>query len=144
MKILKSIIAVFLAVAIAVISFVPAFALDPGVIVDGAAVAPSFFDWAIGSMQSFGNWMNGFFNENVCQAAGPTANYRHIFEVQYTMSNGKMGYYNICKNCGMSAGEVLEPAYQEQVSELPAQAYNSDGSLLLDRKSTRLNSSHIH
>ena len=144
MKILKSIIAVFLAVAIAVISFVPAFALDPGVIVDGAAVAPSFFDWAIGSMQSFGNWMNGFFNENVCQAAGPTANYRHIFEVQYTMSNGKMGYYNICKNCGMSAGEVLEPAYQEQVSELPAQAYNSDGSLLLVASHKDMYAQYVH
>ena len=74
--------------------------------------------------------MNSLFNENVCPGAGPTANYRHIFEVQYTMSNVKLGYYNICKNCGESAGEVLEPAYQDQVSKLPAQGYTSDGGLV--------------
>jgi len=44
--------------------------------------------------------------------------------------NGKAGTFYICKNCGLSAGEVLEPAYDDYVQDLPATGYNSAGKLV--------------
>jgi len=133
MKIFKGIISCVLGFAISAFSLcVPAYAaVDPGLIIEGASVVPSFGDWVVGSMQSFGYWMNGFFDKDICQNSGPGGDGRHIIEPRLTTINGKLGNYYICQNCGKSAGEVFEPAYQEQVSELPAQAYNSDGSLIL-------------
>lgn len=134
MKVFKGIISCFLSFAIAISTLcVPAYAaIDPGLLIDGAAVAADFGDWVIGSLQSFNYWVYGtILDKDVCPRSGPTGNGRHIFEAQHTTINGKLGNYYVCKNCGKSAGEVLEPAYQDQVSELPAQTYNSDGSLYL-------------
>lgn len=134
MKIFKGIISCFLAFAIAAFSLcVPAYAaIDPGLIIEGAAVAPSFGDWIIGSLQSFEYWVYGnIFDKDVCPRSGPTGNGRHVFETQYTTINGKLGNYYVCQNCGKSAGEVLEPAYQEQVSELPFPSCNSGNEFLI-------------
>ena len=98
MKIFKGIISCFLAFAIAAFSLcVPAYAaIDPGLIIEGAAVAPSFGDWIIGSLQSFEYWVYGnIFDKDVCPRSGPTGNGRHVFEVQYSTINGQLGYYNI-------------------------------------------------
>lgn len=130
MRKVKSIISAFLAVAIAVWSFVPAYAVDPGLIVEGAAIAPSFGDWLVGSGQSLANFFKGFIYDDVCQGAGPTLNNRHVFEVQHTTLDGIPGYYNVCQNCGKAAAVVSKDSYKRGVSELPAQGYNSDGSLL--------------
>lgn len=126
----KPIISVFLAVAIVFLSFSPAYAIDPNLVIQGAAIAPSFGDWIIGSSQSLANFFKGFLVDDVCQGAGPTLNNRHVFEVQHTTFEGVLGYYNVCQYCGKLAALASRESYRGRVSELPSQGYNSAGKLI--------------
>lgn len=132
MKLYKCIVSGFLAIAIIFSMTIPAFAVDSGAIVGAMEVAPDFGSWLWSTMKGTVNTIGSFISDDVCPGSSeePGYNFRHNFVPQDTIVNGKAGTYYICKNCGLSAGEVLTPAYDTYVETLPAQGYNSDGSLM--------------
>lgn len=75
------------------------------------------------------NFVRHFFDDDVCLLA-PVSNGHHSFVARHTMVNGNTGNYYICEYCGLSAGEVLENAYDSYVSDLPANGINSLNELL--------------
>lgn len=88
-----------------------------------------FFSWVFDAGGHAINTFLSFFDHSVCPLAPPGVG-RHSFVKQHTMVGDKIGYFYICEYCGVSAGEVGEEAYQQQVSDLPASGYNSAGRLI--------------
>jgi len=132
LKIFKSIISGFAGIAIAISLCAPAYAVDFGGVVNAMQVVPDFGSWVWSAFKT-GNSSFKFLtgDKNYCPGSGeqPGFNYRHDFTIQDTIVDGKAGTYYICKNCGMSAGEVLEPAYDDYVQDLPSTGYDSSGDL---------------
>jgi len=111
----------------------PAYAVDFDGVIGAIQVAPDFGSWvwsAIKTGNSTFKWLTG--DTDYCPGSGeqPGFNYRHDFIIQDTIVGSKAGTYYICKNCGLSAGEVLEPAYNDYVQNLPAQGIDSSGGLI--------------
>ena len=89
-----------------------------------------FGDWLYSCRNSIFNFAGSFFDEDICPYS-PNNGGRHNFIEQRTTVNGKTGLYYVCEYCGKSAGEVVkEAAYDNQVSELPAQGITSSGGLI--------------
>lgn len=121
-----------MAIAIIISLCVPASAIDPSVVVEGMAVAPDFGSWLASGIKSGAYFLGSFLSDDICPggAENPGFNARHDFVPQHTSVNGKTGMFYVCKNCQKSAGEVLEPAYDDYVETLPAQGYTSTGGFL--------------
>lgn len=93
----------------------------------------TFWGWLQSVDNSSWNFWKSLLDKDICPKS-PNTNGRHEFVKTHTTVDGKTGYFYVCKHCGKSAGEVGEEAYQQQVSDLPAPGYNSDGSLLWSPK----------
>ena len=132
MKFYKRIISVFLVIAIISFLGIPALAVDSSAIVGALEVAPDFGSWLWSTMKGTVNTIGSFISDDVCPGSfeEPGYDFRHNFVPKDTIVAGKAGTFYVCSNCGKSAGEVLEPAYDEYVQELPATGYDSSGGLL--------------
>lgn len=121
---ISRIVSALMAIFFLAVLCVPAFASDSGSL--SSPLSGDFWTW----VQYSNNWFKSIFDEDICPQS-PNTNGRHELVKTHTTVDGKTGYFYVCKHCGKSAGEVGEEAYQQQVSDLPAPGYNSDGSLLI-------------
>lgn len=123
----KSCICSLLVVSILVSLAIPASAVSPDIV--ASLVGTDFFSWAADQTADVVGFIGSLFDESVC-GMNPNTDKRHDFEKRHTTVDGKTGYFYVCRFCGGSAGEVLEPAYDDYVTTLPATGYTSTGGLL--------------
>ena len=101
----------------------PAYALGVDV---GFDIDADFWSWVVSVGYNDVNYLKSFIFEDVCRES-PKPDGLHNFKEQRTTVDGKTGLFYICEYCGKSAGEVGKEAYDNQVSELPANNINSQG-----------------
>ena len=101
---------------------------------------------------TFWNWLNnqgGIFNGVVAYKAGfacpNTEDGYHRASSYYRTTRGGL-YKCICDYCNADFNAYesdLDLSYQDQVSELPAQTYNSDGSLFIIPSHNRMYATYV-
>ncbi len=125
-KLLKSCICSLMVLSLLTSLIVPAFAVSSEVV--ASLVGTDIFSWLLDQGVDIVAGIGSFFDKSIC-AANPNTDKLHDFEKRHTMVGDKTGYFYVCRYCGKFAGEVLEPAYDEYVQELPATGYDSSGGL---------------
>lgn len=90
-----------------------------------------YWDWfynAVGDLASrAGDAMYAAIFDDYCEVA---PNHRHSIIEQRSTEHGNVGLYYVCEYCAQTFGEIAEPAYNDYVSDLPANGYTSTGGLL--------------
>lgn len=105
----------------------PASAVSPDIV--ASLVGTDFFSWVADQTADVVGFIGSLFDKSVC-GMNPNTDKRHDFEMRHTTVDGKTGYFYVCRFCGGSAGEVLEPAYNDYVDTLPASGCNSSGHIV--------------
>ena len=103
----------------------PVYALGVDV---GFDIDADFWSWVVSVDYHDVNYLKSFIFEDICRES-PKPDGLHNFKEQRTTIDGKTDLYYVCEYCGKSAGEVGKESYDNQVAELPASGYGSDGSI---------------
>ena len=106
---------------------------------------PTFWHW----LNNQGGILNGVIAYSMGKACPNTEDGYHRSSERKGVISGNYGtmYSYYCDYCGEkfdAYNNDLTQSYQEQVSELPAQAYNSDGSLLLVASHKDMYAQYVH